>query len=252
MSQDVHAFPLAHGAPAGKRVAVASRAWRKWFAVQSVQSPLAWIHDFPEKGTRDSILLLDMASLDDKQLAHLVNILNSSASAPLVIAIGDAVDEALRAYEIGAVDFVPMEAPAERIRSAAERALRRLAERRAVRQARASVRIDDCRILLGQISVELSAVGILQQVGTELRVKISTGEIRVSGELGDARGLEGAGFIWLDDKTAVALSAVKELRTGGSRSDVTAVFVDASQEWMPVAPTRGAQVKSFLQSRMPR
>ena len=246
-----HVFPLACGSQAEKRLGAAARGWRDSFNVQPARSPLAWIHDCLGRATRDTVLLIDMASVTEQRMAALHPALSDAASAPLVVAVGDAVEDALRAFEIGAVDFVEPEAPRRRIFAASERVLRRLEERRAQRLARGSVRIDACRILLGEISVDLSAVGLLQQVGPELRIKITTGEIRVSGELGDGCGLEGAGFIWLDDKTAVAASSVKEIRTGGSRSNVTAVFVDAAQEWLPVAPTRGAQVKHFLRSRLP-
>ena len=238
--------PLACGAKGEIRLAPVVRPWREDFKVLPARSPTAWLKEFGGMGTRDTLVMLDMASVDETGLDALRASVASADSAPIVIAVGNMVDDALRAFELGAVDIIdPME-PLGRFKATVARALTRLDEQRAGRMSRSTVSVKDGRITVGGVTVDVAAVSCLQQGDDELRIRVASGEIRVKGRLCEHDGLERAGLIWINDTTAVASTKVSEFRTGGVSSLVTAVFVDAAREWMPVSPARSAFVLGAL------
>lgn len=240
-------IPIANGAQAARRMVPVVRPWRKAFRVAPLMSLPYWVSGPTALGGRDTVLLIDMASASEGALDAVRPALSDVDTAPVVVAVGGTAEDALRAFDIGAIDIVDPRDPQRRFYTTVDRVLVRLNDQRAERASRCTVRVGIGKVFFGAIGVEVEALNVLQQVGRDLVIRVPTGEIRVHGHVSAHPDLERIGLVWINDTTVVATSSVSDVRTGPGGLGVTAVRVDSSHEWMPVAPTRSVAVRQALQ-----
>lgn len=239
---------LGCGARSQIRLARAVRPWRESFQVLTGHTPATWSKQFAGVGCRGTILLVDMASIDDVALDLIGAASATVGSAPLVVAIGNQVNDALRAFEIGAVDIVDPEQPSKRFSAVASRVRERFDQQQAASAAFCTAVFEDGKLKVGGVSFDAASIVSLQQVGNELRIRIPAGEVRLKTSIHEFRELEAAGIVWVNDTTAVAIGEIGDYRSVKGSTQVTAVFIDGVREWVTVAPSRRSSIFNALRT----